>query len=179
MSRITANSDQYLKGLGIDIIAGGAVALSRALGMDAEGHVAEGRLCKQLMKAVLESQVKIKLGVKVTDVDVAKATITLESGPSSSQHLKMVYSNIDQTKEKINELNRSRIHQKDTPEALKLNFREYKENVQELRDSAAFKTPEMRVSAISEDLTRVEKEQGDKDALVSQETASEEAPKTF
>ena len=100
--RITANSDRCLKHLGIDTIAGGAVAANTNRIYNTRGEVmmetkentdpekakeavsvfaSRPALSKQLIDAALETgRVELKAGEKITDVDVEKTSVTLASG---------------------------------------------------------------------------------------------------
>lgn len=106
--RITPNSDRCLKHLGIDTVAGGAVAANKSRIFNARGElIREGnentdkeiakkatsvfayrpRLVKQMMDAALSSGVEIKTGVKVTSVNVENTSLTLDSGETVSADL--------------------------------------------------------------------------------------------
>ncbi|MCJ1230400.1 hypothetical protein MMC12_007074 [Toensbergia leucococca] len=229
-----------------------------------EGSISEQRILQKQLYDLRENMLSKK---NLLDIEskVAEHTVMASKVQASlSQHadqlttfqerlntFRSLQANINQTEEKISELDKSRIHQKDILEALELNFSKSKEDFQELSenltvqqkslsvlenlvsgsgqddkdnildqfidlernvnkhrdnlanfnkelnefnddlgkqdnriteleargpsralsssgDSAALKPTEMRLSAISEDLVRFEKEQGDKDALVSQ-----------
>ena len=99
--RITPNSDRCLKHLGIDTVAGGAVAADKAKIFDMKGNLTgeinentdsaaekkgtsvfayRPQLVKQLMDIALSSGVSIKTGVKVIAVDVDKTCLTLATG---------------------------------------------------------------------------------------------------
>lgn len=103
--RITPNSDRCLKHLGIDTVAGGAVAAKKARNFNSYGElireVTENtdpevarkatsvfayrpQLVKQLMETALSSGVEIKTGVKVASVNVEKTSLTLDSGATVS-----------------------------------------------------------------------------------------------
>ena len=100
--RITPNSDRCLKHLGIDTVAGGAVAANAnrmytfkgdLIGVKKENQDAEKakeatsvfayrpQLVKQLEDAALETgRVELKTGVKVTGVNAEKTQLTLDGG---------------------------------------------------------------------------------------------------
>lgn len=106
--RITPNSDRCLKHLGIDTVAGGAVAANKARHFNSQGKLVREakentdpeiakkatsvfayrpQLVKQLMETALSSGVEIKTGVKVTSVDVENTSLTLDSGETVSADL--------------------------------------------------------------------------------------------
>ncbi|KAL8710431.1 MAG: hypothetical protein Q9220_005032 [cf. Caloplaca sp. 1 TL-2023] len=99
--RITPNSDRCLKYLGIDTIAGGAVAANSGRLMDARGNLLHTnqensntevakrgtsvfahrpQLHQQLMQVVSQSGVDVKIGVKIRSVDVEGTKLVLEDG---------------------------------------------------------------------------------------------------
>ncbi|KAL8724060.1 MAG: hypothetical protein Q9181_007003 [Wetmoreana brouardii] len=103
--RITPNSDRCLEQLGVDTIAGGAVAANSGRMMDATGQVLvtnientdaekaklgnsvfayRPQLHQQLMQVALDSGVEKKFGVKVESVDVEKTQLVLEDGSTTS-----------------------------------------------------------------------------------------------
>ncbi|KAL8809325.1 MAG: hypothetical protein Q9200_003509, partial [Gallowayella weberi] len=107
--RITPNSDQCLKYLGVDTIAGGAVASSSVCLMSSEGKVLHQitentddqetkpggtsvfayrpQLHNQLMHIASDIGVEMRIGVKVQSVDTDKTQITLEDGSVVSADL--------------------------------------------------------------------------------------------
>ncbi|KAL8818266.1 MAG: hypothetical protein Q9223_003066, partial [Gallowayella weberi] len=107
--RITPNSDQCLKYLGVDTIAGGAVASSSVCLMSSEGKVLHQitentddqetkpggtsvfayrpQLHNQLMHIASDIRVEMRIGVKVQSVDTDKTQITLEDGSVVSADL--------------------------------------------------------------------------------------------
>ena len=107
--RITANSDRCLKHMGIDTVAGGAVAAnvnriyspSGELIMETKENQDPERakqatsifayrpqLAKQLMDAALETgRVELKTGARVTGVDAEKTRITLAGGETVNADL--------------------------------------------------------------------------------------------
>lgn len=99
--RITPNSDRCLKWLGIDSVAGGAVTANTGRMMNVDGKVlAEFKenvdaekakkassvfayrpsLQQQLLDEVVRSEVRIRKGMKVVDVDVENTTLRFEDG---------------------------------------------------------------------------------------------------
>ena len=107
--RITANADRCLRHLGIDTVAGGACAANTNRIYSAQGELvietkenidpekakqatsvfaSRPALAKQLMDAALETgRVELKTGAKVTDVDVDKTSVTLDSGETITADL--------------------------------------------------------------------------------------------
>ncbi|KAL6714233.1 hypothetical protein ACLMJK_007656 [Lecanora helva] len=99
---LTPNSDRCLKYLGVDAQAGGAPVFERGIAMDTSGKILwerRGReenkygavtgttafvyrptLHRQLIKAALELNVKIRSNQRVTNCDTESSVITLESG---------------------------------------------------------------------------------------------------
>ena len=106
--RITPNSDRCLKYLGIDTVAGGAVAANSGRIFNPQGEIVfenyentdvekakkaasvfayRPQLAKQLIDAAVESGVELRTGVKVTSVDVWETTLTLADGETVSADL--------------------------------------------------------------------------------------------
>ncbi|CAF9940061.1 MAG: hypothetical protein ALECFALPRED_008417 [Alectoria fallacina] len=106
--RITPNSDRCLKCLGIDTVAGGAVAANSSRMFNAEGQVVfsfkenndvekakrgtsvfayRPQLHQQLLQVALDSGVKVLSGQRVESVDTGKTTIKLADGVTASADL--------------------------------------------------------------------------------------------